>query len=137
MELAEINSTSPQPAPLAEGAVRSSSSCDYNNNNNNKNPISGISNSSVDSSAQSIRITQNRRLIELQDPQDRGCRAPISAIPPSPTTREWPAGSPVSHKSKMEDLAVEVCGENGAYYKVGFSKSTQKKVVLIIFIIDL
>lgn len=24
----------------------------------------------------------------------------------------------LSYKSKMEDLAVEVCGENGAYYKV-------------------
>lgn len=31
-----------------------------------------------------------------------------------------------SHKSKMEDLAVEVCGENGAYYKVRSVKSIQK-----------
>lgn len=31
-----------------------------------------------------------------------------------------------SHKSKMEDLTVEVCGENGAYYKVRCVKSTEK-----------
>lgn len=30
-----------------------------------------------------------------------------------------------SYKSKMEDLAVEVCGENGAYYKVRSVKSIQ------------
>lgn len=35
-------------------------------------------------------------------------------------------GAEPSHKSKMEDLTVEVCGENGAYYKVRFVKSIQK-----------
>lgn len=35
-------------------------------------------------------------------------------------------GGEPSHKSKMEDLTVEVCGENGAYYKVRFVKSIQK-----------
>jgi len=35
-------------------------------------------------------------------------------------------GSEPSHKSKMEDLTVEVCGENGAYYKVRSVKSIQK-----------
>jgi hypothetical protein len=34
-------------------------------------------------------------------------------------------GGEPSHKSKMEDLAVEVCGENGAYYKVRSVKSIQ------------
>lgn len=36
-------------------------------------------------------------------------------------------GGDPSHKSKMEDLTVEVCGENGAYYKVRSVKSIQKK----------
>lgn len=35
-------------------------------------------------------------------------------------------GGEPSHKSKMEDLTVEVCGENGAYYKVRSVKSIQK-----------
>lgn len=35
-------------------------------------------------------------------------------------------GGEPSHKSKMEDLTVEVCGENGAYYKVRYVKSIQK-----------
>lgn len=35
-------------------------------------------------------------------------------------------GAEPSHKSKMEDLTVEVCGENGAYYKVRSVKSIQK-----------
>lgn len=35
-------------------------------------------------------------------------------------------GAEPSHKSKMEDLTVEVCGENGAYYKVRSVKSIEK-----------
>lgn len=35
-------------------------------------------------------------------------------------------GGEPSHKSKMEDLTVEVCGENGAYYKVRSVGSIQK-----------
>lgn len=35
-------------------------------------------------------------------------------------------GAEPSHKSKMEDLTVEVCGENGAYYKVRSVKSIAK-----------
>jgi len=35
-------------------------------------------------------------------------------------------GGEPSHKSKMEDLTVEVCGENGAYYKVRSVESIQK-----------
>lgn len=35
-------------------------------------------------------------------------------------------GGEPSHKSKMEDLTVEVCGENGAYYKVRLWKVYKK-----------
>lgn len=43
----------------------------------------------------------------------------ISKLVPLPARRHaCRKGGEPSHKSKMEDLTVEVCGENGAYYKV-------------------
>ncbi|XP_035727840.1 synaptic functional regulator FMR1-like isoform X4 [Vespa mandarinia] len=42
----------------------------------------------------------------------------ISKLVPLPARRHaCRKGGEPSHKSKMEDLTVEVCGENGAYYK--------------------
>ena len=122
MALAAIRPTSATAAaPSAKGAVRSSSSSGnftISSGASSANSAGGgVQITNGDSSAP-IKIPECRRLVQLQD---RG-RRPITAVtaPPSPTT-ERPR-SPVDYKSKMEDLAVEVCGENGAYYKVGFCK---------------